>query len=955
MTTKNRFSLFAIVTIFVLVLSLLTPAIAFADDGTPPVPTEEPVSPPTEEVVDETAPSEEEPTVAEVLEELPEGTEIVVVNEEGEAVPLATEEAAEIIVSGDPMWCPTGVQPGGAGCTSAFVVFNDGIGGGLLPFLQANAGIYTGAGTIYVATDYDSSLEGGSIIINSGDGYGLTDLTIQGGWDFVNNTQGVASTINRDLQVINWGSNVTLKDLIFGDSGTSSNIDVFTTGDILLDNVESSNNSGGFGADLDGDAVTIQDSQFLNNSWHGIVASANGPLTLTNVYANGNNGTGALLDGDDDLTITDGTFNDNGTSGISASSSAGDITLNDVTARRNDNDGAYLDNSGGSGDITLTGTNEFINNDGDGLEAYTNGDIGLNNVTANRNGNSGAWLNNSGGSGNIDLTGTNEFNNNVNFGLYAVSSGDITLHDVQANRNDDESGAYLDNSGGSGDVTLTGTNVFNNNGGYGLDVTAGDDIHVNNVTANRNSEDGAYLETCGCTGDSDIVLTGTNEFNNNDGNGLYAGTDGDIQVNSITASRNGEDGAYLGGSGDLKLTGTNVFNNNDAVGLYVEMGGDVTLNTVTAYYNYYNGAWVDNTYGSGNVSIYNSNFDYNVEDPTNGYSGLNVDSNGFVTLSNVSASNNGGDGANIGYYAGGWSGVLVQNSVFNDNYDYAGDGWGYGLYIDNGSGKAILKNVTGLDNDYNGLYINTTGNVIINSSDFSNTYDDDGAELDVDGNVLICNSTFSDNDSYGLDADDVDGDLTLSDVTFGGNGSGDYDYGGSGTVTVTSGGNCIPSGGGKKDPGVSLPLHLVPVNDAGTPVELDCELFSGTVLILNNGDSITFKCPIPGSATLGSLTSDGLPGALPESMEYVSGMGAGQNPDGNDKALSGLVILSFIIPEGVDPAGFAILYWNGSEWVDLKDAKFEDGREVTSGGFNNGNGYFEAIVNFSGNFVLVTK
>jgi hypothetical protein len=90
-------------------------------------------------------------------------------------------------------------------------------------------------------------------------------------------------------------------------------------------------------------------------------------------------------------------------------------------------------------------------------------------------------------------------------------------------------------------------------------------------------------------------------------------------------------------------------------------------------------------------------------------------------------------------------------------------------------------------------------------------------------------------------------------------------------------------------------------------------------------------------------------------MEYVSGIQAVQSPDGSDKALNGQVIISFLIPENMQSADLAILYWDGSQWMDLKSASFTDGRAVINGGYVTGDSYFEAITNFSGNFVLVAK
>jgi len=92
-----------------------------------------------------------------------------------------------------------------------------------------------------------------------------------------------------------------------------------------------------------------------------------------------------------------------------------------------------------------------------------------------------------------------------------------------------------------------------------------------------------------------------------------------------------------------------------------------------------------------------------------------------------------------------------------------------------------------------------------------------------------------------------------------------------------------------------------------------------------------------------------------ENILFPSGMQADQSPDGSDTALDGLVIVSFVVPADFNSASLAILYWNGSDWVDLKEAAFDDGRVVFNGGYLTGNGHFEALTNFSGTFALVSK
>src|SRR5690348_15957218 len=83
MKSKLRFKVNIVMILTILTFSATWTVPALADD-TPPPPEETP------------------------LEQLPEGTEIVVLDEVGDVVPLATEEAAQAVLVGDPIWCPTG-------------------------------------------------------------------------------------------------------------------------------------------------------------------------------------------------------------------------------------------------------------------------------------------------------------------------------------------------------------------------------------------------------------------------------------------------------------------------------------------------------------------------------------------------------------------------------------------------------------------------------------------------------------------------------------------------------------------------------------------------------------------------------------------------------------------------------------------------------------------------------
>jgi len=124
------------------------------------------------------------PTSEELLAEVPEGTTVAVVGEAGEVLPLASAEAAEVLASGDPVWCPTGVlPPAGAGCSSNYTELED---------LVADF-VPTGNGVIWILGGVDAS--GAAVTIDGAAGTGnwrdasAFALTLQGGWTGTGRTQ----------------------------------------------------------------------------------------------------------------------------------------------------------------------------------------------------------------------------------------------------------------------------------------------------------------------------------------------------------------------------------------------------------------------------------------------------------------------------------------------------------------------------------------------------------------------------------------------------------------------------------------------------------------------------------------------------------------------------------------------------------------------------------------------
>ncbi|MBV5323052.1 MAG: hypothetical protein JZU60_04370, partial [Ilumatobacteraceae bacterium] len=112
--------------------------------------------------------------VTPLLADVPPGTDVVVLDENGQPLPLASEAAADVIIAGDPKWCPDDVANLVAHpCSSVF----DNLEEALL-----HADSETVNGTIWIASGSifaKSSTSDTALVFNS---YNENSLTLQGGW-----------------------------------------------------------------------------------------------------------------------------------------------------------------------------------------------------------------------------------------------------------------------------------------------------------------------------------------------------------------------------------------------------------------------------------------------------------------------------------------------------------------------------------------------------------------------------------------------------------------------------------------------------------------------------------------------------------------------------------------------------------------------------------------------------
>jgi hypothetical protein len=786
---RLRITTISFVFVLVLIVNAMAVVPARADDGTPP-----PSTP-------STGPSAKTATTSgnSTLAQVPAGIDVVVVNRSGHKVALASQQAADMIATGDPIWCPVGVapKPGLGQCSPTQTGFSD-VATWLYNFGPPKAGV------IWLEDSYNSSTNLSDSLIHyfTLDGLSYTSsslysLTIKGGWNGISgstitNPFSPSRFDNASLSIINWQAPVTISDIVVTNA-TANPYETYALsvstnkGGITLNRVQVIDNSAGVfaGAHLDTDTatllhpapVTVNDSVFSNNLGNGLFIQSDGAVTIHSLTADYN--------GD---SVTNG-------------------------------DGAYIDNYWENPDqpVTLTGTSEFKGNYGDGLRVESYGTVTLNNITAYRSTVYGVEINNNHGPlmpiiptpSNVILAGTNLFTNNVQAGLSITSNGNILLNNITSTDNTG-GGAYLNNCLKPGSdtacvtigksVTLTGINSFNRNtGGDGLNVASSGAISISQATANYNSGDGLLLDNCAydivilhnCTTPLpyNVALASAGTFTNNVGNGIDIEATGTVSLKNITASFNqGSWGMNIYNAANLlsarpvTVSGTNIFNGNNYFGLEIISYGAITLSNITANDNGQTGGF------GGGVNLNNEGYDGGLGGSTlitrapvtlagvntfdhNKYNGLQVYSVGAISISNMTASNNGIGLSYDGVYlfnTDPWrpnSGPLKKyaaNVTISGFGTFENNGWA-GLDIFS-TGAVNLSNLTANGNYKDGVYIEAGNHALAPQSvtlTGTNTFYDNGfgsgtgngLKVLNDGAITISNLSAINNKSDGASLD----------------------------------------------------------------------------------------------------------------------------------------------------------------------------------------------------------
>jgi Right handed beta helix region len=361
-------------------------------------------------------------------------------------------------------------------------------------------------------------------------------LTIKGGWNGLGtgtvSTSALSTFDGASFTVQNWTGAVTLRNLLVKNAVAAgctvpAAVCVGTAGKITLDRVSVIGSSGLHGAYLNNTSsvsspsspVTVTNSQFLANDYHGLYAETNGAVTIKNVIASQNIESGAYIHNTVDpvaspVTVIGAQFYGNGSNGLHIQSN-GTVTLTSVLAQGNQASGTVVDNTFGSENVLLKGTNTFPGNGVLGLNVHTNGSVNADQLAAHDNGSIGVQIS---AQQAVTISGSGRFTGNGGVGLDILANGPIVASNLTAISNRGTYGLYFLSNADTQAVTLNKVNTkFNHQNGIGFSVQ-GRKVTLSCGTAYGNREYGLVVSAA-----SALKLQGFRSSFNGTDEYIYAG------------------------------------------------------------------------------------------------------------------------------------------------------------------------------------------------------------------------------------------------------------------------------------------------------------------------------------------------------------------------------------------------------------------------------------------------
>ena len=300
---------------------------------------------------------------------------------------------------------------------------------------------------------------------------------------------------------------------------------------------------------------------------------------------------------------------------LSKSNVRGELHRQDNTT----NEGVYVENSSGSGNVTLKTTlpnwlNQTINNGSYGVRIFSKGSILVDKVHSADNTSSGIQINSLNAPTMKPVTVQNvSIHNNSFYGIYIETRGLVTLMnvDVRDHTGGTLYGAFIDNTYGTGGVTIKASsgkiNYFINNSGDGY-IRHQWPVSISDAQSVDNGGYGFRVYSQPTSGLPSVTLLRLLADSNTQ-SGVQVFAHGLISLTNVTSTNHGNTvGAYISNANSSGTPGVtvkdSVFSYNKFDGLDVYSKGAVTITNIDASHSVQGtGLSVDNCQWDGSICL----------------------------------------------------------------------------------------------------------------------------------------------------------------------------------------------------------------------------------------------------------------------------------------------------------------------------------------------------------------
>jgi nitrous oxidase accessory protein NosD len=507
------------------------------------------------------------------------------------------------------------------------------------------------------------------------------------------------------------------------------------------------------GITITGSQTTIRNINVRRFSATGISISGSDVLsrdvTIRNVVSRLNGDSGLFVATATDssiLTISNSRFTNNGGSGISGSGEFDEVSIINVELSDNSYDGVSISSK------LVTAQQISANNNG-GAETFSSDDPGI-----------GLEIDGATDVTIEDITTRDNTKENILIGGEPLTRS-VTIYNASIKRSEDADGLRIESATEEDSTELRNITSISNSDD-GIDIRS-KEVSLNDSIINDNNYDGVYLE-------SDSVTVSNTSANNNGGARFFSGDDPgigleidgatDVTIEDITTQDNTKENILIDGeplSRSVTIYSASIKRSEDTDGLRIESATEedsTELRNITSISNSDDGIDIRSKEVSLNDSIINDN----------NYDGVYLESDS-VTVSNISANNNGGarffsgDDPGIGLEIDGATDVTIKHATTTENTKenilVGGEPLSRDTTIHNVTAKASKDKsglrITGASEDSMAVLseITTTGNSM------------DGIYTESD-NVSIIDSQVTGNDDTGVIFSPADrGKITNSSIT----------------------------------------------------------------------------------------------------------------------------------------------------------------------------------------------